>query len=76
MSTREQVKEIIEQGQFANKHIDDIIAEIDPIIFDFIGEDDHEGLVMPKTWNQALIKQYINFRNHLRRALRAKWGNK
>lgn len=49
---------------------------IDLIVIALIGKDDTMTEEMPRTWNESLKKQYVNFRNHLRRALRNKYGSK
>lgn len=76
MSARQEIKE-----QIINTYGEDVRAEIllesiDLIVIALIGADDTMGTEMPKTWNESLRKQFVNFRNHLRRALRAAYGSK
>ena len=75
MSSRQEIKTIVIRlyGNTISSEI--LMSEIDPIIANLIGEDDTEATVMPKNWNEALKKQYINFRNHMRRGMRAKYGH-
>ncbi len=53
-----------------------LLFAIDAMVATLIGPDDTEETEMPVHWNDSLKKQYINFRNHLRRAMRAKYGDK
>lgn len=73
---REQIKNIANRIWGDPNSTENFLIELDLIIEQFIGEDDTENTVVPHMWNDSLKKQYINFRNHLRRSMRAKWREK
>lgn len=76
MSARQDIKEQIVNTYGEDVRADILLESIDLIVIALIGADDTMDTDMPKTWNENLRKQYVNFRNHLRRGLRANYGNK
>lgn len=73
MTARADVQKILVKACSDTATSDSLMTEIDLIMMDLIGQDDTDASEMPKNWNPALKKQYINFRNHLRRSMRARW---
>lgn len=76
MSARQDIKEQIVNTYGEDVRADILLESIDLIVIALIGADDTMDVTMPKTWNENLKKQYVNFRNHLRRGLRASYGSK
>lgn len=76
MSARQEIREQIVNTYGEDVRADILLESIDLIVITLVGLDDTMQADMPKNWNDALKKQYVNFRNHLRRAMRSKYGSR
>ena len=70
---RDQIRDLLSESVTDNS-VDHILNKLDPIILSLIGDDDTAHTEMPEKWNESLRKQYVNFRNHLRRSQRNSYG--
>ena len=75
MSLREKIRELYVSVLEHDISVDEAMNQTDLMMEEQLGKDDKQTDDMPAKWNPALKKQWVNFRNHLRRELRGKyWG--
>lgn len=73
---REKLRELFIAVFERKLSVDEAMSSTEEIVDELIGEDNKMTDSMPVRWQPALKKQFVNFRNHLRRELRTKWGRK
>ena len=70
---RDKIRDLYVQVFDREISVDEAMNETDKTMEGMVGEDNKLTDPMPARWNPALKKQFVNFRNHLRREIRHKY---